>query len=100
MYIEEVMMDGTGTVTAIQSMENNYELIIVGRRHDAWSPLILGLKADFNGSATILVVQQHYNTLNEWYDSTKGSSHVPHDIDEAEDLPIQRNSVSAQLEGR
>lgn len=71
-------MDGTGTVAVIRSMENNNELIIVGRCHDTWSPLMLGLSgwheetelgdvgdmlasADFRGNATILVVQQHNN---------------------------------------
>lgn len=82
MYMEEVVTDGTGTVAVIRSMENNYELIIVGRCHDTWSPLVLGLSgwheetelgdvgdmlasADFRGNATILVVQQH-NNVKKW----------------------------------
>uniref|UniRef100_A0A2N9IEK7 Uncharacterized protein n=1 Tax=Fagus sylvatica TaxID=28930 RepID=A0A2N9IEK7_FAGSY len=47
MYIEEVVTDGTGTISVIRSMENNYELILVGRRHDRRSSLISGL-VDWN----------------------------------------------------
>lgn len=68
-------MDCVGTVAVIKSMENNYELVIVGRNHDNLSPIRSGLafwneyrelgtigdvlaSADFAGNATILVVQQ------------------------------------------
>ncbi|XP_021662506.2 cation/H(+) antiporter 15-like [Hevea brasiliensis] len=81
-YIEEVVMDGTGTTSVIRSMENCYELVIVGRHHDSRSPLLSGL-ADWNDhkelgtvgdllasspfmdKTTILVVQQHNNATNE-----------------------------------
>ncbi|KAE9449005.1 hypothetical protein C3L33_19103, partial [Rhododendron williamsianum] len=75
-YIEEVAKDGTGTVAVLRSMKNNYELIIVGRRHEKKSPLVFGLtgldedkelgevgyilaSSDFRGNSSILVVQQH-----------------------------------------
>lgn len=75
MYIEEVVMDGSGTIAVIRSMENNYELVLVGKNHDPESPLVSGLQdwnklrelgeigdilvsADFMGDTTILVVQQ------------------------------------------
>ncbi|XP_015865867.3 cation/H(+) antiporter 15 isoform X1 [Ziziphus jujuba] len=75
MYIEEVVMDGSGTIAVIRSMENSYDLVLVGKNHDPESPLVSGLKdwneqpelgeigdilisADFMGNTTILVVQQ------------------------------------------
>ncbi|GFP99002.1 cation/H(+) antiporter 15 [Phtheirospermum japonicum] len=74
-YFEEVILDGTGTVAVIRSIEDHYDLIIVGRFHDTRSPLMLGLSAwegdtelgvvggmfvlsDHNSSSKILVVQQ------------------------------------------
>ncbi|KAF8400008.1 hypothetical protein HHK36_015881 [Tetracentron sinense] len=76
MYVEEVVMDGSGTVSVIRSMENRFQLIMAGRRHDKRSPLMLGLadwnestelgaigdmfaSPDFSGDTSILVVQQH-----------------------------------------
>ena len=43
-YIEEVVMDGSGTVAVIHLMENNYQLVLVGRSHVRRSPLLSGLK--------------------------------------------------------
>ena len=105
MYIEEVVIDGTGTISVIQSMENNYELILVGRRHDRRSPLLLGLvdwneqaefgeelaSADFLGNTTILMVQQHTNIVNDGNNNnmeTFGEQNVVED--DAEDMPIHR----------
>ncbi|KAL5581406.1 hypothetical protein UlMin_013848 [Ulmus minor] len=76
MYIEEVVMDGSGTVSVINSLENDYELVLVGRSHDRTSPLLLGLtnwsgneelgqigeilaSSELMGKTTLLVVQQH-----------------------------------------
>uniref|UniRef100_A0A2N9IFQ4 Cation/H+ exchanger transmembrane domain-containing protein n=1 Tax=Fagus sylvatica TaxID=28930 RepID=A0A2N9IFQ4_FAGSY len=106
MYIEEVVTDGTGTISVIRSMENNYELILVGRRHDRRSPLISGLvdwneqvelgaigevltSADFLGNTTILVVQQQTNIVNDGNNNnmeTFGEQNVVED--DAEDMPI------------
>ncbi|KAK6785823.1 hypothetical protein RDI58_014348 [Solanum bulbocastanum] len=75
-YVEKLIRDGTGTAAVMRSMEDEYELIIVGRRHDSQSPLLLGLSdwveeselgpvgdmfalADSQSNSTILVVQQH-----------------------------------------
>ncbi|XP_009597115.1 cation/H(+) antiporter 15 isoform X2 [Nicotiana tabacum] len=75
-YVEKMIRDGTGTAAVMRSMEDEYELIIVGRRHDTQSPLLLGLSdwveeselgpvgdmfalADSESISTILVVQQH-----------------------------------------
>ncbi|KAF7801745.1 cation/H(+) antiporter 15-like isoform X1 [Senna tora] len=85
MYIEEVVMDGSGTVSVVRSLleQNNYELVIVGRRHDKKSMLVSSLKDwrseeselgvigellvynDFASKATILVVQQHISFVKE-----------------------------------
>lgn len=68
-------MDCVGAVAEIKSMENNYELAMVGKNHDNLSPIRSGLafwnefrelgmigdvlaSADFMGNTTILVVQQ------------------------------------------
>lgn len=68
-------MDFVGTVAVIKSMENNYELVMVGRNHDNLSPIRSWLafwneyrelgtvgdvlaSADFMGNTTILAVQQ------------------------------------------
>uniref|UniRef100_A0A3Q7GS23 Uncharacterized protein n=1 Tax=Solanum lycopersicum TaxID=4081 RepID=A0A3Q7GS23_SOLLC len=75
-YVEKLIRDGTGTASVMRSMEDEYELIIVGRRHDSQSPLLLGLTdwveeselgpvgdmfalEDSQSNSTILVVQQH-----------------------------------------
>ncbi|XP_057983587.1 cation/H(+) antiporter 15-like [Malania oleifera] len=84
MYMEEVVMDASGTVAAIRSMEDNYELLLVGRRHDPTSRLMRGVmdqnelsalgvlgevlaSADFQGNTSVLVVQQHTNVVEEGY---------------------------------
>ncbi|XP_065851155.1 cation/H(+) antiporter 15-like [Euphorbia lathyris] len=74
MYIEEVVMDGLGTILVTKSMQDQYDLIIVGKRHDPGSLLLskltdwqdqkdLGIVADLFSAAqfinsTIMVVQQ------------------------------------------
>ncbi|CAA0813138.1 Cation/H(+) antiporter 15 [Striga hermonthica] len=74
-YFEEVVSDGTGTVGVIQSIEDHYDIIIVGRTHDTGSPLLMGILAweedselgaiggmfalsGSNSGSKILVVQQ------------------------------------------
>ena len=42
-YKEEFVCDSVETVGVIRSMENCYDLILVGRRHDNNSPLFMGL---------------------------------------------------------
>ncbi|RZC82480.1 hypothetical protein C5167_045266 [Papaver somniferum] len=42
-YREEAVNNGVGTVRAIRMVEENFELILVGRRHEADSPLLMGL---------------------------------------------------------
>ncbi|XP_022156483.1 cation/H(+) antiporter 15-like [Momordica charantia] len=81
-YIEEVVMDSTGTVSILRSMGNNFDIVMVGRRHGPSSPLVQGLvlwnedtelgaigevlvSSDFMGNALILVVNQHTKEFNE-----------------------------------
>lgn len=117
MYIEEVVMDGSGTVSVIRSMENKYELLVVGRRHDKLSSLISGLadwndvtelgvigdllaSADFKGNTTVLVVQQHSNVVDEYSESAQKeaitenlSAFQDMQEEEGEEIPIQRRST-------
>ncbi|KAG6588886.1 Cation/H(+) antiporter 15, partial [Cucurbita argyrosperma subsp. sororia] len=110
MYIEEVVMDGTGTVSLLRSMGNNFNLVIVGRRHSYCSTLVQGLvlwneqtelgaigevlaSSDFMGNAIILVVQQHTKLANEEQNKNNEDSVTPIDRhlakDEAKELSIQ-----------
>ncbi|XVE67663.1 hypothetical protein DITRI_Ditri09bG0006200 [Diplodiscus trichospermus] len=75
-YIEEPVMEGAETASVLRTLENHYELVVVGRRHNVMSPVLSGLRewnenrelgvigdllasSDFLGNTTILVVQQH-----------------------------------------
>ncbi|KAM4095910.1 hypothetical protein ACJW30_08G066700 [Castanea mollissima] len=42
-YKEEVVKDSVEMINVIKLLENNYELILVGRRHESNSPLFMGL---------------------------------------------------------
>lgn len=88
-YQEEMVMDGNGVLAVLRSMENAYDLVMVGRRHQdsqLMSDLgkciehgelgaigdILAAK-DFRGAASVLVVQQQTKLwgLNDPEDSTR-----------------------------
>ncbi|KAG7946703.1 hypothetical protein I3843_14G054800 [Carya illinoinensis] len=73
-YQEEMVMNGNGVLVVLKSMENAYDLVMVGRRHQE-SRLMSDLRklnehgelgavgeilaaTDFRGAASILVVQQ------------------------------------------
>ncbi|KAL4026317.1 hypothetical protein IC575_014746 [Cucumis melo] len=81
-YKEEVVKDGTETISILRSMGSNFDLIMVGRRHSPFLSPVQGLvlwdertelgaigevlaSSDFMGNATILVVQQHTRVANE-----------------------------------
>ncbi|OVA12693.1 Cation/H+ exchanger [Macleaya cordata] len=87
-YREEKVMDGVGTVRSIRMLEDSYDLILVGRRHETDSPLLRGLtewneypelgsigdmlaSPDFRGRASVLVVQQHVCVTATLPDSPK-----------------------------
>ncbi|XVF13885.1 hypothetical protein REPUB_Repub09cG0007700 [Reevesia pubescens] len=76
-YVEELVREGAGTASVLRTLENHYELVVVGRRHYGLSPILSGLtewnenrelgvmgdllgSSDFLGNTTIWVVQQHY----------------------------------------
>ncbi|XP_030956186.1 cation/H(+) antiporter 15-like [Quercus lobata] len=110
MYVEEVVTDGTGTISVIRSMENKYELILVGRQHDSRSRLILGLEdfaeprelgtigevlasAEFLGNTAILVAQQQ-NAVHDGSDYNIGIFRDKYLVEaDAEDMPIRRINV-------
>ncbi|XVF16161.1 hypothetical protein REPUB_Repub10bG0007700 [Reevesia pubescens] len=75
-YKEELVSEGAETASVLRTLKNQYELVVVGRRHYDMSPLLSGLiewnenkelgvigdllaSSDFLGNTTILVVQQH-----------------------------------------
>ncbi|KAG7022651.1 Cation/H(+) antiporter 15 [Cucurbita argyrosperma subsp. argyrosperma] len=87
-YLEEVAKDCTGTVAILRTLDNNFDLILVGKRHSPRSPLVQGLllwneqtelgsigevlaSSDFIGNATIFVVQQHRKVVNEDPETSK-----------------------------
>lgn len=108
MYVEEVVMDAAGTISVIRSMENNFELVIVGRNHDNRSALVSGLmdcnehkelgiigdvlaSSHFMGNTTILVVQQHTNTVNEGHENSRRSFRFGDQVNEKTAyMPLQR----------
>jgi hypothetical protein len=74
-YIEEMVKDGPQTALIVRSMADEYDLIIVGRRHNIVSPQTSGLaewsefpelgiigdllaSSDINSRTSVLVVQQ------------------------------------------
>ncbi|XP_075635780.1 cation/H(+) antiporter 15-like isoform X2 [Castanea sativa] len=88
-YQEEMVMDGNGVLAVLRSMENAYDLVMVGRRHQD-SQLMSDLgkciehgelgaigdtlaAKDFRGAASVLVVQQQTKLwgLNDPEDSTR-----------------------------
>ncbi|KAL6533502.1 hypothetical protein OROMI_027614 [Orobanche minor] len=108
-YFEEAITDGTGTVAVIQSIEDHYDLIIVGRFHDTKSPLMLGLSAweedtelgaiggmfalsDSNSSSKILVVQQQSSSLSG-YRNNKGFSVSTHSTRQGPNIPLWKEEV-------
>ncbi|BBH00553.1 cation/hydrogen exchanger 15 [Prunus dulcis] len=108
MYIEELVMDGSGTMAVIRSMENNYELVIAGRNQDKRSLVLSGFMdeneqselgaigevlatADFMGKSRILVVQQHTKVVNDDNENHREKFREQSmTIDDVEDLQIQR----------
>ncbi|KAM6573140.1 hypothetical protein CsatA_017220 [Cannabis sativa] len=107
-YIEEVIRDGRGTAAVICSMENSYEIILVGRNHDKQSPLMSGFddcvdhaelgaigeilaSSHFKGNTTILVVQQRPIVVNE-HECSRQDRGVPYSITDEEEMPIQGRS--------
>ncbi|PIN19396.1 putative K+/H+-antiporter [Handroanthus impetiginosus] len=107
MYLEEEVGDGTGTIAVIRSIENHYELILVGRYHDTRSPLMLGLSAwgddselgaigdmfalaDSNSSSTVVVVQQN----NDWKHNTNDNRfNASTSIREGPSVPLRQSAV-------
>ncbi|KAF9598872.1 hypothetical protein IFM89_032726 [Coptis chinensis] len=74
-YIQEEVNNGVGVVNVIREMGDKYEMIILGRRHDENSPLIIELTdfdkcselgtigdifetSNYGGKATLLLMQQ------------------------------------------
>ncbi|CAM8935714.1 hypothetical protein QQ045_013744 [Rhodiola kirilowii] len=107
-YVEEVVMDGSGTMAVLRSMEEAFELIIVGHRHEnIQSQLMTGLmdwmessqlgiigdilaSSDFRGHSTILVVQQQFQIAKDLKTSNTTEQHFDTAGDEEADyVPMQ-----------
>ncbi|CAK9150447.1 unnamed protein product [Ilex paraguariensis] len=96
-YKEEGVTEGSGTTRVLQSLNNNsYDIVLVGRRHDAESSIMSGLAAwseivelgvigdilsssDLKGNAAVLVVQQQAllaeDMLQSHIDTDKDPTH-------------------------
>ncbi|KAI3867943.1 hypothetical protein MKW92_049904 [Papaver armeniacum] len=100
-YREEAVNNGVGTVRAIRMVEENFELILVGRRHEADSPLLIGLNEwseypelglvgdilaspDCTSPVSVLVVQQHICVTDHLPESPRPQHRI---AEPAEDMP-------------
>ncbi|PIA51010.1 hypothetical protein AQUCO_01100076v1 [Aquilegia coerulea] len=115
-YIEEDQVkNGIGVINVFEAMADRYELIILGRRHDENSPLILELTewnkselgtmgdifttSGYGGKATILVVQQQTKVAAQPRDSTQGdeeemqSRSQIYDSPKEEELPFRKDDI-------
>ncbi|PIA51008.1 hypothetical protein AQUCO_01100074v1 [Aquilegia coerulea] len=98
-YMEEVVEKGLGVTKVFESMANNYELIILGRRHDEKLPLIIELTdwnkcselgtvgdifttSDYGGKATLLVIQQQSKLAASLQSFQDEQSHASYDVEE------------------
>ncbi|KAK9289821.1 hypothetical protein L1049_007981 [Liquidambar formosana] len=88
-YKEEGVTGAAGTTRVVTSLDtDDYELILVGRRHDSESPLVNGLaewkeieelgvigdmlgSSDFKSKASVLVVQQQALVVEEMVESQR-----------------------------
>ncbi|KAJ4830690.1 hypothetical protein Tsubulata_028406 [Turnera subulata] len=81
-YWDESISCGEGTAKLLGSMCNNFDLIMVGRRHDPHSPILMGLSEwseiqelgvvgdllaapDMNYESSVLVIQQQASVVEE-----------------------------------
>ena len=102
LYKEEMVVDSVCTCSGIRSMENSFDLILVGRRHEENSPMVYGLNdwmdypelgflgdilasEDFTGKVSTLVIQQH-----SWAAGEESSRH-------SEDSPSRQDSFLPQV---
>ncbi|KAJ7964270.1 Cation/H(+) antiporter like [Quillaja saponaria] len=47
-FREEIVKDGVGTIRAIRSLEDAFDLFLVGKHHDPYLPLLAGLNSEWN----------------------------------------------------
>lgn len=74
-FVEQEVVDGTETAMVVKKMVNEYNLIVVGRRHDQENGVVKGINewsefpelggvgdllacVDYGGRCSVLVVQQ------------------------------------------
>ncbi|KAK0586025.1 hypothetical protein LWI29_038190 [Acer saccharum] len=89
-FIQKNVTEGCHTAKLLKSIGNEYDLILVGRRHNPNSPVLVGLSAwseiqelgvigdllvssDYCGKASVLVLQQQTSVVQEMIESPKSS---------------------------
>ncbi|KAL5740293.1 hypothetical protein ACOSQ2_029473 [Xanthoceras sorbifolium] len=90
-FTERKVTEGSETAKLLNSIGNEFDLILVGRRHDSNAPALIGLSAwseipefgvigdllassDYIGNASILVLQQQASVVQEMMGSPKYGS--------------------------
>ncbi|KAL5806810.1 hypothetical protein ACOSQ4_029543 [Xanthoceras sorbifolium] len=90
-FTERKVTEGSETAKLLNSIGNEFDLILVGRRHDSNTPALIGLSAwseipefgvigdllassDYIGNASILVLQQQASVVQEMMGSPKYGS--------------------------
>ncbi|KAK4489314.1 hypothetical protein RD792_005118 [Penstemon davidsonii] len=110
-FQEQVVKDGVGLATSLRGLESNFDLIIVGRHHQA-SGILMGLGAwsecpelgvigdilaspDFGSTASVLVVQQQRlrgEKFNKRMMKPVVISHEPeHDVSDVVAVPVDND---------
>lgn len=89
-YREVIVKDGAHTIEVLRSIDNEYDLVLVGRRLDADSPLVSGLadwtyepelgivgdvlaSTDIKSTGPVLVIQQQSTISGSFFHSFKGT---------------------------
>lgn len=73
-YIEEVVMDGSGTIAVVRSTDEAYELIIVGHRHGDESQLMTGLTYGVGNNRGHIGISGFRRTFDKFNSSLKQRS--------------------------
>jgi nucleotide-binding universal stress UspA family protein len=64
-YKEEIVEDGVETTQAIHAMEDDFDLVMVGRYHEPDSPLMLGLTTEWSDCPELGVIGDMLTNLDQ-----------------------------------
>lgn len=90
-YYEKSVGEGADTAKILYSLGNDFDLFMVGRRHDEYTPVLFGLaewskhlelgvigdmliSADFRSEASVMIIQQEASAVAEMIPSSKYST--------------------------